>query len=783
MEQKRRWLMCFVTLVLVFSLAGSAFAGDVYWDAGPSGTGSDWTAAVNWDGDVLPSDTDYGMINDATVTQPLIVTGQDATAGRVVIGHTTSGTVTVTGGTLTSIAEHFTVGRSIGGDGTLNIDGGDVTANEGLMIANNPDSIGVINMTAGTLTVHAGDNDLWWWRQMLAIGDKGPGTFNMDGGALTVDMDMYIAFGPDSSGDLNMTDGVINVAGTIYADYLGPFGGDGSAPAAIQLDGGVVNAGDLVMTVDGSLDLAGGTMILDGDDTVAIQGFIDSGWITGYGVQNAVIMDYGDTTTGKTTIVGDPDFNAPPVVDAGSYQSALLSAGAQLGATVSDDGRPNPPAALTYTWSGPDGVSFDPSPNAENPTAMFTAAGFYELRLSVSDSDKDACDVVAIYVRPDDDPIAHWNFEEGTGSENVLDVSANDNIGDRAGDLEPNWVGGWIGDWAMEFYADDPCGQISYVDITSDISVTDPNLDNLRYDVTLSAWFKIGDLAVTSSPVIVANGDLGWRLYANHSDGGSIVFTPGDGVAHYQNRTTSVKLLDDDNWHHVVGMYDYANSKSYLYIDGVFDVESEDHVGMMAEADDKPVAIGVRWNKVEDVLVAERGWNGMIDDVQIYSYCISEAQIAVLADMGDLVPQVDAGENQTVSLQDGAVQLAGTATDDGKPNPSLAIEWTKISGPDTITFDPCNTVVAPAVTFPEAGTYVLHLTADDGNAEVFDEVTIIVNDPTCQDVIDDGLLKASDISGPEGTPDCYVDLYDFAAFANEWLSCNDPQDEGCESPY
>ncbi|MCK5270852.1 MAG: hypothetical protein KAJ46_08710 [Sedimentisphaerales bacterium] len=51
---------------------------------------------------------------------------------------------------------------------------------------------------------------------------------------------------------------------------------------------------------------------------------------------------------------------------------------------------------------------------------------------------------------------------------------------------------------------------------------------------------------------------------------------------------------------------------------------------------------------------------------------------------------------------------------------------------------------------------------------------------TCQDIINDGLLMASDLSGPDGTPDCYVNLYDFAAIAGTWLSCNDPQDPECE---
>ena len=778
--------MYFVTLVLVFGLSGSAFAVDILWDGGPSGTGSDWTVAENWDGNALPGAND-AVINDATVTQPLIVDGQNATAGRIIIGHDgNSGTVTVTGGTLTSSAGNSYVGA--GGYGTLNISGGEVIANEGLLIAKY--STGTINMTAGALTVHAGTNDVQWWRQMFVIGDSGieaaaAGTFNMSGGLVTVDKNMEFALGLDSSGTLNMTGGEINVTGDIYLacgfgvhDWVV----DGM-PGEINLDGGVVTANDLIMTVDGSLDLAGGTMILEGDDRVAIHEYIDNGWITGYGVQYTVIVDYDDINLGKTTLVGtdDPNFNAPPMVDAGSYQSVLLSAGAQLGADVSDDGKPNPPGVLTYTWSGPDGVSFDPSSNAENPTAIFTAAGFYELRLSVSDSDKDACDVVTIYVRPDDEPIAHWNFEEGLGGSDVLDVNGNDGV--IAGDLEPNWVGGWIGDWAMYFYGSDDPVVNSYVDITSNVSAADPNLDNLRYDVTLSAWFKIGDLAITYYPVIVANGDQGWRLYANHDDGGTIVFTPGDGViTDWTKRTTSAKLLDDGYWHHVVGMYDYANSKSYLYIDGVPepDAVSEDQTGMMAEADDKPVTIGARAISATEVA---RGWNGGIDDVQVYSYCISEAHIAALADMGDLVPQVSAGEDQTVLLQDGAVQLAGTATDDGKPNLLLDLEWTKFSGAGTATFLSSADIEAPTVTFSEADIYVLHLTANDGNAEVFDEVTITVNDPTCEDVIGGDLLKDSDISGPDGDPDCYVNLYDFAAFAGEWLSCNDPSDPDCEDPF
>ena len=37
----------------------------------------------------------------------------------------------------------------------------------------------------------------------------------------------------------------------------------------------------------------------------------------------------------------------------------------------------------------------------------------------------------------------------------------------------------------------------------------------------------------------------------------------------------------------------------------------------------------------------------------------------------------------------------------------------------------------------------------------------------------------SDITGPSGTPDCYVDLFDFALLGLQWLQCSEPVDSNC----
>jgi len=90
-------------------------------------------------------------------------------------------------------------------------------------------------------------------------------------------------------------------------------------------------------------------------------------------------------------------------------------------------------------------------------------------------------------------------------------------------------------------------------------------------------------------------------------------------------------------------------------------------------------------------------------------------------------PSVNAGPDQIITLPASA-QLNGTVTDDGLPNPPgvVTANWTKFSGPGTVTFGNASAKVTTA-SFSLSGTYVLRLTANDGALSASDDVVITVN--------------------------------------------------------
>ena len=101
-----------------------------------------------------------------------------------------------------------------------------------------------------------------------------------------------------------------------------------------------------------------------------------------------------------------------------------------------------------------------------------------------------------------------------------------------------------------------------------------------------------------------------------------------------------------------------------------------------------------------------------------------DATIAVKPAPVNHPPRVSAGPDRTITLPQMAM-LAGTATDDGLPDPpgALTTTWTKVSGPGAITFADAHAATTKAA-FAAPGRYVLRLTASDGALSSKDDVVV-----------------------------------------------------------
>jgi RHS repeat-associated protein len=121
-----------------------------------------------------------------------------------------------------------------------------------------------------------------------------------------------------------------------------------------------------------------------------------------FGGDDSFTYTISDGKGGFATATVTVTVNSPPIVDAGPNQIITLPSTATLAGSAKDDGIPNPPGALTLTWSvvsGPAAVVFSDA-SAANSTATFSHPGTYVLRLKADDGMLNRSDDVQITVRP-----------------------------------------------------------------------------------------------------------------------------------------------------------------------------------------------------------------------------------------------------------------------------------------------------------------------------------------------------------------------------------------------
>ena len=143
---------------------------------------------------------------------------------------------------------------------------------------------------------------------------------------------------------------------------------------------------------------------------------------------------------------------------------------------------------------------------------------------------------------------------------------------------------------------------------------------NITGEITVSAWIKAGAFD-RRWQAIVTKGDTSWRLQRDGNENN--VYFACTGVQVHSSMRGEVQgniSVNDGQWHHTVGVYD--RSKLYLFVDGKLDssVEASGYISQNY----LPVLIG------ENAETMGREWNGLIDDVRIYSYALTGQEVRQL---------------------------------------------------------------------------------------------------------------------------------------------------------
>ncbi|MGB0930975.1 MAG: PKD domain-containing protein, partial [Chitinophagales bacterium] len=146
---------------------------------------------------------------------------------------------------------------------------------------------------------------------------------------------------------------------------------------------------------------------------------------------------------------------------------------------------------------------------------------------------------------------------------------------------------------------------------------------------------------------------------------------------------TSNNVLDG-NWHHIAATLDFTTSTDNFSAEGTFFLQ---------------------------ISVTDGDYT-ITDQIEI--------------NVANASPIIEAGENQVLILPNNEADLAATASDPDNSPSALTHTWSKVSGSGTVTFGDANSLTTTA-TFSTEGTYILRLTASDGDETVTDDLEVLVN--------------------------------------------------------
>ena len=311
--------------------------------------------------------------------------------------------------------------------------------------------------------------------------------------------------------------------------------------------------------------------------------------------------------------------------------------------------------------------------------------------------------------------VAAYNFNEGSGTA-INDLSGNNITGTIVG---ATWTtAGRYGN-ALSFN-----GSTSYVDLGN------PTALQLTGSMTLEAWINAAANPADDGQIIAKSSGFGWQFKTSpdvtpHTFGLEVSKTSSTSTQRYSAVTRSL-----NTWYHVAGVYNATAGTLDIYVNGILNDGSL--VGTV------PLS---QFNQAVNVNIGRRTggyyFNGIIDEVRIYSRALSQTEIQtdMNTPLGGTPPPPDTIP-PAVSMSSPAdgVTVAGSTTISATASDNVGVSQVQFlldgqnlgsgvfTAPYTMQWNTATTSI---------GGHSLSATATDysGNTTTSSSISITVSDP------------------------------------------------------
>lgn len=362
-------------------------------------------------------------------------------------------------------------------------------------------------------------------------------------------------------------------------------------------------------------------------------------------------------------------------------------------------------------------------------TALFSAPGYYQLRLTATDNEVTTGVEIHAYTGIDTatnpsttNQVLYYALDEGSGT-----VAGDAIGGDNNGTLTngPAWTsstGGVSG------------SGLSFDGVDDVVAIANSPLINsgTQNQRVISLWFNAVAPGVGGKEVLFEEGGntRGLSLYLQD---GLIYFGGWNGNLNGWDQTYLAAPVSAGQWHHAVLVLDVPAGGALLengfkaYLDGVLvgsgqGAEMSSHTGSIGLGGMRGDFKAHDGNQNGDGLY----FSGIIDEVHLWTgRTLTPLEIGSLYSFGNIGPSVDAGEDSPAATGYPALTLSGSSSDDGRWSGSLTTTWSVVSAPSSVAFsDPDGNGIDTVANLGDIGSYVFRLTAADGHVSTFDDVAL-----------------------------------------------------------